>query len=76
MSLFSLALPAQYKTTKLKMAEGLFEEGKYFASLKIYIDIANSQGDNPEIILKIAQLNERLFNYVEAARWYYELYEI
>lgn len=76
MSLFSLALPAQYKTTKLKMAEGLFEEGKYFASLKIYIDIANTQGDNPEIILKIAQLNERLFNYVEAARWYYELYEI
>ncbi len=75
-SLYSLSLHAQYKTTKIKMAEGLFEEGKYFASLEIYIDVVNHQSKNIDILLKIAQLNELLYNYEEAAKWYYELYEI
>ncbi len=66
----------QYKSTKLKMAEGLLEEGKQFAALKIYEDIAKSQGDNKEVYLKLAQLHERLFNYTEASKWYYELFEI
>ena len=67
---------AQYKSTKLKMAEDLLEEGKQFAALKIYEDIAKSQGDNREVYLKLAQLNEQLFNYTEASKWYYELFEI
>lgn len=67
---------AQYKTTKIKMAEGLLEEGKYFAALKIYTDISKSEGDNKDIYLKIAELNEQLYNYEEAAKWYYELFEI
>ncbi|MBK21958.1 MAG: hypothetical protein CMP63_06570 [Flavobacteriales bacterium] len=67
---------AQYKSTKIKMAEGLLEEDKQFAALKIYEDIAASQGDNKEIYLKIAELHEDLFNYVEASKWYYNLYEI
>ncbi len=67
---------AQYKSTKLKMAEGLLEEGKYFAALKIYEDISKSQGDNKDVYLKIAELHEQLFNYEEAAKWYYELFEI
>lgn len=75
-SIFSLSLHAQYKTTKIKMAEGLFEEGKYFASLKIYLDIVNNQGNNLDIHFKLAQINELLYNYAEAAKWYYELYEI
>lgn len=67
---------AQYKSTKLKMAEGLLEEEKYFAALKIYEDIAKSQGDNKDVYMKIAQLHEQLYNYAEASNWYYELYEI
>lgn len=67
---------SQYKSTKLKMAEGLLEEGKYFAALKIYEDIAKSQGDNKDVYLKIAELHEQLFSYSEAAKWYYELFEI
>ncbi len=67
---------SQYKSTKLKMAESLLEEGKKFAALKIYEDIAKNQGDNTEVYLKIAELNEQLFNYNEAAKWYYELFEI
>lgn len=66
----------QYKTTKFKMAEGLLEEEKYFAALKIYEDIAKTQSDDKELFQKIAQLHERLYNYEEAAKWYYELYEI
>ncbi len=66
----------QYKSTKLKMAESLLEEGKQFAALKIYEDIAKSQGDNKDVYLKIAQLHEQLFNYIEASKWYYELFEI
>lgn len=71
-----LTAVAQYKTTKIKMAEGLLEEGKYFAALKIYTDISKSEGDNQDIYLKIAELNEQLYNYEEAAKWYYELFEI
>ena len=67
---------AQYKTTKLKMAEGLLLENKKFAALKIYEDIAKSQGDNKEVYLKIAELNEQLLSYSEASKWYYELFEI
>jgi len=66
----------QYKTTKLKMAEGLLHEGKKFAALRVYEDIVKGQGDNREIYLKIAELNEQLLNYSEAAKWYYELLEI
>ncbi len=67
---------AQYKTTKLKMAEGLLLESKIFAALKIYEDIAKGQGDHKEVYLKIAELNEQLLNYSEASKWYYELFEI
>ncbi len=67
---------AQYKTTKLKMAEGLLQEGKKFAALKIYEDIVKNQGDNKEVYLKLAELHEQLFNYAEASKWYYELFEI
>ena len=67
---------SQYKTTKSKMAEGLLEEEKYFAALKIYEDIAKTQGEDKELVLKIAQLHEQLYNYEEAAKWYYELFEI
>lgn len=66
----------QYKTTKLKMAEGLLNENKKFAALKIYQDIAESPGENKEVYLKIAELYEQLFNYLEASKWYYELFEI
>ncbi len=66
----------QYKTTKLKMAESLLQESKKFAALKIYEDIAKSQGDNKDVYLKIAELNEELLNYSEASKWYFQLFEI
>lgn len=67
---------AQYKSTKLKMAESLLEEGKYYAALQIYEDLSKSDGDNKDAYKKIAELHERLYNYEEAAKWYYELFEI
>ena len=67
---------AQYKSTKLKMADGLLEEGKLYAALQIYEDIAKGEGENKSIYRKIAELHEELYNFEEAAKWYYELFEI
>lgn len=66
----------QYKSTKLKMAEGLLEEGKIYAAIKIYEDIIKKDESNKYVIKKIAELNEQLFNYEEAAKWYYNLMEV
>ena len=67
---------AQYKSTKLKMADGLLEEGKLYAALQIYEDIAKGEGEDKSIYRKIAELHEKLYNFEEAAKWYYELFEI
>lgn len=72
----SFSIKSQYKSTKLKMAEGLAQEGKYFAALNIYEDIAKNQGEIMDIYFKIAQLHEQLYNYTEASKWYYKLFEI
>ena len=72
----SLVSVAQYKNTKLKMAEGLLEEGKIYTALKIYEDIVKKDQENKYVINKITELQEELFNYSEAAKWYYELMEI
>ncbi len=74
--LSSFSSIGQFKTTKSKMAESLLEEEKYFAALKIYLDIAKSENEDKELYMKIAQLHEQLYNYAEAAKWYYELFEI
>ena len=58
------------------MAESLLEDEKYFAALKIYLDIAKSETEDKELFQKIAHLHEQLYNYAEAAKWYYELFEI
>ena len=58
------------------MAESLLQESKKFAALKIYEDIAKSQGENKDVYLKIAELNEELLNYSEASKWYFRLFEI
>ena len=67
---------AQYKNTKLKMAEGLLEEGKIYVALKIYEDVVKKDQENKYVINKITELQEQLFNYSEAAKWYYKLMEI
>lgn len=74
--LLSVLTFAQYKSTKLKMADGLLEEGKLYAALQIYEDIAKGEGENKSIYRKIAELHEKLYNFEEAAKWYYELFEI
>ena len=72
----SLIGVAQYKNTKLKMAEGLLEEGKIYTALKIYEDVVKKDQENKYVINKITELQEQLFNYSEAAKWYYKLMEI
>ena len=67
---------AQYQNTKLKMAEGLLEEGKIYTALKIYEDVVKKDQENTYVINKISELQEQLFNYSEAAKWYYELMAI
>jgi len=67
---------AQYKNTKLKMAEGLLEEGKIYAALVVYEDVVKKDQENKYVINKIAELQEQLFNYSEAAKWYNKLMEI
>ncbi len=67
---------SQYKNTKLKMAEGLLEEGKIYAALDIYEDIVKKDRENKYVVKKIAELHESLFSYSEASKWYYELMEI
>lgn len=69
----SIQLNAQYKSTRLKMAEGLLEEGKIYAALDVYIDIIKKDEENKYVIKKIAELQEQVYNYSEAAKWYYEL---
>lgn len=74
--LTSLTGAAQYKSTKIKMADGLLEEGKFYAALETYEDIVKKDGKNKDVIKKIAELHEQLFSYEEAAKWYYELMEV
>lgn len=72
----SLSSVAQYKSTKLKMADGLLEEGKIYAALEIFEDIIKKDESNKYVIKKIAELHEQIFSYEEAAKWYYELMEV
>jgi outer membrane protein OmpA-like peptidoglycan-associated protein len=67
---------SQYKNTKLKMADGLLEDGKIYAALEIYEDIVKKDQENRSLIKIIAKLHEQLFNYSEASKWYYELMEV
>lgn len=72
----SLSLEAQYKSTRLKMAEGLLEEGKIYAALEVYLDIVKKDEENKYVVKKIAEINEDIFNFAEAGKWYYELMQI
>ncbi len=67
---------AQYKNTKIKMAEELLEKGKIYAAIDIYKDILKKDHENKYIINEIARLHEQLFSYSEASKWYYKLMEI
>jgi len=74
--LTSLTAIAQYKSTKIKMADGLLKEGKVYSALEIYKNIIKKEETNKFVIKKIAELHEQLFSYEEASKWYYELMEI